>query len=74
MATGPCQAGFAETHNYIYLGGGIVAVFLSSSFPRTLASLSFPFLMARKGKGGLLRTLIVRRWRGTLDCQILNRS
>jgi hypothetical protein len=21
MATGPCQAGFAETHNYIYLGG-----------------------------------------------------
>jgi hypothetical protein len=22
MATGPCQAGFAGTHYYIYLGGG----------------------------------------------------
>ena len=24
MATGPCQAGFAGTHYYIYLGGGVL--------------------------------------------------
>jgi hypothetical protein len=37
MATGPCQAGFAETHYYIYLGGRvlyqILVIFSSGNDP-----------------------------------------
>jgi hypothetical protein len=82
MATGPCQAGFAETHNYIYFGGdsssslAVRAALRYSALPpcmkvKFLYEFALNYLTFIQGawRAGLTLTVLSR---GVLECLLRN--